>query len=82
MVADLHQPLHSVNFYNESFQEGDDTGKKIKIYLSDQDKEVSLHDFWDQGAFRIENSSWFLSRPLNHQNMTALLDRAEGLMKS
>lgn len=42
----------------------------------------NLHSFWDSGAFRLQNDSWFMVRPLSLQNTTALREVASGLIKN
>ena len=49
------------------------------MYLENNTK-TNLHSFWDAGGNRIQNSSWFLVRPLNSQNLTALNDKAKQYM--
>lgn len=81
VVGDIHQPLHSVSLFNETFPSGDRGGNSLKITLLNGTVQ-NLHSFWDSGAFRIQNDSWFMVRPLSLQNMTALKDVAMGLIKS
>lgn len=41
----------------------------------------NLHSFWDAGAYMVQNDTWFLNRPLNLQNTTALKEVANSYMK-
>ena len=71
LVGDIHQPLHSVALYNKTFPKGDAGGNFLKVKLLNGSFE-NFHSFWDAGAFRFQNDSWFLVRPLDPQNLTAL----------
>lgn len=71
VVGDIHQPLHSVSMYNETFPNGDRGGNSLKIQLMNGTLR-DLHSFWDAGAFRIQNDSWYIVRPMNLQNTTSL----------
>lgn len=75
VIGDIHQPLHSVALFNETYPSGDRGGNSLKIKLLDN-TDQNLHSFWDSGAFRIQNDSWFLVRPLDLKNTTALKDVA------
>lgn len=41
---------------------------------------MNLHSFWDSGAMEIQNNSWYMIRPLNQQNLTALKNKANSLV--
>lgn len=71
IVGDIHQPLHSVSMYNETFPSGDRGGNSLKIVLLNGTTQ-NLHAFWDSGAFRVQNDNWFINRPMDLQNTTAL----------
>jgi len=71
IVGDIHQPLHSVSLFNSTFPSGDRGGNSLKITLLNTTVQ-NLHSFWDAGAFRIQNDSWFIVRPMNLQNTTVL----------
>lgn len=45
LVADLHQPLHCVNLYNDRFPSGDQGGNKLAV--RDGERIVRLHAYWD-----------------------------------
>lgn len=79
VTGDIHQPLHSVALFNETYPKGDRGGNSLSIYLSNNSK-TNLHSFWDAGANLIQNNSWFMVRPLNDDNITSLYDRAHSLM--
>lgn len=40
-----------------------------------------MHSFWDSGAFKIQNDTWFLVRPLDLANQTALNNVAYDYIK-
>lgn len=52
VVGDIHQPLHSSNFYNETYAtvDGDIAGNRETIYTTDGVK-TKIHSYWDSGAF-------------------------------
>jgi hypothetical protein len=81
VVGDIHQPLHSVSLYNQTFPSGDRGGNSLKITLMNGTSQ-NLHSFWDSGAFRVQNDSWFIVRPMNLQNTTALKEVANNLIKT
>ena len=71
VTGDIHQPLHSVALFNETYPQGDRGGNSLKINLLNGTQQ-NLHSFWDSGAFLIQNDTWFLVRPLDLSNQTAL----------
>lgn len=79
MTGDIHQPLHSVSLFNETFKSGDRGGNSLTIYLQDGSK-TNLHSFWDAGGMRVQNNSWQMVRPLNSQNQSVLSSRALSFM--
>lgn len=79
IVGDIHQPLHSVAMFNETFPSGDRGGNSIKIVLLNGTTQ-NLHAFWDAGAFKVQNDSWFINRPMDIQNITALREVANSLI--
>lgn len=81
VVGDIHQPLHSVSLFNSTYPSGDRGGNSLKIVLLNGTVE-NLHSFWDSGAYRIQNDSWFMVRPLSLQNTTALKEVAVGYIKT
>lgn len=75
IIGDIHQPLHSVSLFNTTYPSGDRGGNSLKIVLLNGTTQ-NLHSFWDAGAFRIQNDSWFIVRPMNLQNTTVLKEVA------
>lgn len=71
LVGDIHQPLHSVALFNLTYPKGDLGGNAFKVILLNGSTS-NFHSFWDAGAFLLQNDTWFMSRPLNMQNLTAL----------
>lgn len=80
VIGDIHQPLHSVALYNETYPSGDRGGNSLNITLLDSGKS-NLHSFWDSGAFKIQNDSWYLVRPLDLSNQTAITNVAFDYIK-
>ena len=80
MVGDIHQPLHGVALYNQSFPKGDAGGNFIKITLLNGTGNYNLHKFWDSGALRVQNDSFTFNRPLSLDSMTKLKNYAKGFM--
>lgn len=75
----MHQPLHSVALFNQTYPSGDRGGNSIKIILPNRSSQ-NFHSFWDAGGFMIQNDSWVLPRPLTQQNLTALKKVASELI--
>lgn len=71
VVGDIHQPLHSAELHNSTYPSGDLGGNSLKMVLLNGTIQ-NLHAFWDAGAFKVQNDSWFMVRPLSLQNTTAL----------
>ena len=67
----MHQPLHSSSLYNQTFKSGDRGGNSLNMILQNNTKQ-NLHAFWDAGANLVQNGTWFMVRPLNYQNLSAL----------
>jgi hypothetical protein len=56
VVADLHQPMHSINYYSKEFPQGDRGGN---LYLIHNDYFYgNLHHFWDEGGGYLSDFSW------------------------
>jgi hypothetical protein len=53
LVGDIHQPLHTCNFFSDEFPDGDKGGNLFYINL-DHGGQVRLHEFWD---FILGNSN-------------------------
>ena len=79
VTGDIHQPLHSVALFNETYKTGDRGGNSLSIQLENNTK-TNLHSYWDAGANRVQNDTWFLVRPLDSQNLTAIQDVAKKYM--
>lgn len=80
VVGDIHQPLHSVALYNSTFPSGDRGGNSLHVTLQNGTTQ-NLHAFWDAGGFGIQNDTWFMTRPLNLLNLTALKSVANDMIK-
>lgn len=81
VVGDMHQPLHSVALFNQTFPSGDRGGNSIKIFLPGNKTAQNLHSYWDAGGFMVQNDSWVLPRPLTLQNLTVLREVALSYIK-
>lgn len=71
LVGDIHQPLHSVALFNETYPKGDVGGNLLKVVLKNGTTS-NFHSYWDAGAYILQNDSWAITRPMNLQNLTAL----------
>jgi hypothetical protein len=80
LLGDIHQPLHSVSLFNTTYPKGDLGGNIEKVQLVNGSLS-NFHSFWDAGAYMIQNDSWHIDRPMNMQNLTALKDVANALIK-
>jgi hypothetical protein len=67
----MHQPLHSVALFNQTYPKGDVGGNFLKIILKNGTSS-NFHSFWDAGGYVVQNDSWVMVRPLNMQNLTVL----------
>jgi hypothetical protein len=76
----MHQPLHSIALYNKTFPKGDAGGNLFKIQTLNGTVS-NFHSFWDSGAYRLQNDSWVMVRPLNLQNLTLLKSVASGMIQ-
>jgi hypothetical protein len=45
LVGDIHQPLHCVSLFNDSYPSGDKGGNDF--YIKPSSKGIKLHSFWD-----------------------------------
>jgi hypothetical protein len=79
LVGDIHQPLHSVALFNKTFPKGDAGGNLLKLLLANGTSS-NFHSFWDSGAYRVQNDSWVIVRPMNMQNLTALKNVATDMI--
>ena len=68
------------SLFNSSFPSVDLGGRSLLDYLPSSNQKLNLHSFWDAGGMMVQNDSWFMVRPLNTQNMTALNVRALSFM--
>jgi len=80
LVGDIHQPLHSVALFNKTYPEGDIGGNREKVLLVNGSTS-NFHSYWDAGAYMVQNDSWRIVRPMNMQNLTALKDVANSMIK-
>ena len=80
-MGDIHQPLHSVALYNRTFPSGDRGGNSLHVKLVNGTSQ-NLHAFWDAGGFGLQNDTWFISRPMDLQNMTALKSVTAEMIKT
>jgi hypothetical protein len=81
LVGDIHQPLHSVALFNETYPKGDLGGNSHKVILTDSSTS-NFHSYWDAGAYLLQNDSWVIVRPMNMQNLTALKDVANSMIRT
>lgn len=80
LVGDIHQPLHSVALFNQTYPKGDIGGNAFKVILKNGTTS-NFHSYWDAGAYLLQNDSWTIVRPMNIQNLTALKNVADSLIK-
>lgn len=80
LVGDIHQPLHSVALFNQTYPKGDLGGNSEKVILTNTSTS-NFHSYWDAGAYILQNDSWYIVRPMNIQNLTALKEVANSMIK-
>src|SRR5262249_3075913 len=71
LVADIHQPLHTVQLFTVDFPQGDRGGNEICVRVTEAGRPMDLHRFWDG----VITSSSNLTRLRNEA--TALRNRQE-----
>lgn len=54
IVADLHQPLHTVALFSANHKEGDQGGNKYMVWY--KNKHTNLHGIWDRGVGIFDGS--------------------------
>lgn len=54
VVGDIHQPLHAIALFNETYKSGDRGGNSLNV-IRTNGEETNLHSFWDNGAFLLQN---------------------------
>lgn len=80
LLGDIHQPLHSVALFNLTYPKGDIGGNAEKVVLVNGSTS-NFHSYWDAGAYLLQNDSWYINRPMNMQNLTALKNVANDMIK-
>lgn len=76
LVGDIHQPLHSTNYFNETFKNGDLGGNLIKITLLNGTTNFNLHAYFDAIALEQDPDTRII-RPLNDSFRATLEDEAK-----
>jgi hypothetical protein len=79
VVGDIHQPLHSTNFFNATYKTGDLGGNLIKVNLLNGTS-FNLHSYFDSIALE-QDPDTRIDRPLNDTFRATLEDEAKQLMK-
>lgn len=80
LVGDIHQPLHSVALFNQTYPKGDLGGNSHKVILTNGSTS-NFHSYWDAGGYILQNDSWYIVRPMNIQNLTALKEVANSMIR-
>jgi len=70
-VGDIHQPLHAVSRYTDSFPNGDEGGNLFMIPVNAEIKE--LHALWDSVVTKFGED---LALPLNESDWQFLTDKS------
>ena len=81
VIGDIHQPLHSTNYFNETFKNGDLGGNLIKMTLINGTQNFNLHSYFDSIALE-QDPDTRINRPLNDTFRQTLEDEARLLMKN
>jgi hypothetical protein len=81
LAGDIHQPLHSVALFNQTYPKGDLGGNLNKVILTNGTTS-NFHSYWDAGAYLLQNDSWVIVRPMNMQNLTVLKEVANSMIKT
>ena len=78
VVGDIHQPLHSTNYFNETFKNGDLGGNRINVTLLNG-SDFNLHSYFDSIALEQDPDNR-IQRPLNDSFRQQMEDEARELM--
>jgi S1/P1 Nuclease len=78
LVGDVHQPLHAATRYSAANPNGDAGGNGFRIKLPPDNRDSSLHFFWDSAAGQYGESP---KRPLDAAGKANILAIAEAVMK-
>ncbi len=81
LAGDIHQPLHSVALFNQTYPKGDLGGNAHHVILTNGSTS-NFHSYWDAGAYLLQNDSWVIVRPMNMQNLTVLKEVANSMIKT
>lgn len=73
IVGDVHQPLHSAEYFSKEWPDGDFAGDKIFLVDPKSGETVKLHWFWDDAVHQLAESDQALSRA---QELTARFSRS------
>lgn len=57
LAGDIHQPLHSVAFFNVTYPKGDQGGNLLKIKLPGNTTDGNFHSYWDSGAYKFQTAT-------------------------
>ena len=79
LVGDVHQPLHAATRYSAANPNGDAGGNGFRIKLPPDNRDSSLHFFWDAAALQWGTQS--PKRPLDAVGKANILSLAEAAMK-
>ena len=80
LAGDIHQPLHSVAFFNETYPKGDQGGNLLKIKLPGNTTLGNFHSYWDAGAYQFQKETDKINRPLNAADTAAMLAKAQDFL--
>lgn len=80
LVGDIHQPLHSVALFNQTYPKGDQGGNLLRIKLPGNETLGNFHSYWDSGAYKLQDDTTKINRPLDSDSMNMLLERAQAFL--
>ncbi len=73
-LGDIHQPMHTINYYSSSYPQGDAGGNRYFLVDSSY---PNLHAFWDGGC-----GLWPQNKTLNKKQIRALAKQWQALYPS
>jgi hypothetical protein len=56
LIGDMHQPLHAINLFSETFPSGDRYGSQFWVRPQTGEEPVNLHYFWDSLIVRSQKT--------------------------
>lgn len=76
-VADIHQPLHTIELVNGDYPKGDKGGNGVR--LKPRGGAISLHSAWDRVMYEYKG---FPQMPFSDKNWTELVSMSKKMQSN